>query len=409
MPKKAATTASLYWHCKTEKGWKRFPVVIGGNGRISKGVVLINGKEKKYPQGTFHLRTHQGGFRNLGDDVALALDAQRKAESNLSSGTTPVKSVQQSADAKKGKTVQQLTQDWLEELNLHLMERSMLNYRAVIKTFNQTVKKMSASDIDASDYHRVVKAMRERRLSESTIFCRAVRLLKFFHYIGVPKEKMPDRKDKPKEFKPKPEAYSEEEIMILINGTKQLRNAVIYEFLWKTGAREQETVTLEWHDIDFRKNIIRLRNKFKQGHRIKTSEERDIPLTPMLADSLTFWHKKNPGRRYVFGQLRSDKPRRNVLRHLKRDAWALGLACKTCARCLKHKECERYWLHKFRATYATSYLQGGGDLRTLMKLMGHQDIESTMRYLDVASAPTTQAQVTAIFDKPAKPYLLKQA
>jgi integrase len=40
-----------------------------------------------------------------------------------------------------------------------------------------------------------------------------------------------------------------------------------------------------------------------------------------------------------------------------------------------------FWLHKFRATFATWHLWKSVDLRTVQDWMGHTDIESTMRYL----------------------------
>jgi site-specific recombinase XerD len=38
-------------------------------------------------------------------------------------------------------------------------------------------------------------------------------------------------------------------------------------------------------------------------------------------------------------------------------------------------------LHSFRRTYATTLLRKGVDIRTVQMLLGHSDIESTMRYL----------------------------
>jgi site-specific recombinase XerD len=40
--------------------------------------------------------------------------------------------------------------------------------------------------------------------------------------------------------------------------------------------------------------------------------------------------------------------------------------------------------HKFRATFATHLLQRGVDIRTVQELMGHTNIQTTMRYLAVA-------------------------
>ena len=43
-----------------------------------------------------------------------------------------------------------------------------------------------------------------------------------------------------------------------------------------------------------------------------------------------------------------------------------------------------FFLHKFRATFATKHLQAGVDLRTVQMWLGHKDMESTMRYLKPA-------------------------
>jgi site-specific recombinase XerD len=39
--------------------------------------------------------------------------------------------------------------------------------------------------------------------------------------------------------------------------------------------------------------------------------------------------------------------------------------------------------HKFRATFVTHMLQRGVDIRTVQELMGHTNIQTTMRYLAV--------------------------
>jgi site-specific recombinase XerD len=44
-------------------------------------------------------------------------------------------------------------------------------------------------------------------------------------------------------------------------------------------------------------------------------------------------------------------------------------------------EPENFWLHKFRATFATWSLWAGVDLRTVQQWLGHSDMESAMRYL----------------------------
>lgn len=54
------------------------------------------------------------------------------------------------------------------------------------------------------------------------------------------------------------------------------------------------------------------------------------------------------------------------------------------------------FLHKFRASYCTRII-AKTDIRTVMKLMGHSDLASTMRYLEPAKGEVMQNAVNAAF------------
>ena len=60
----------------------------------------------------------------------------------------------------------------------------------------------------------------------------------------------------------------------------------------------------------------------------------------------------------------------------------------------KARECENWYLHKFRSTYCTKMHRNPDiDVRTLQALMGHSDLASTLRYLRPAENVQTQAAV----------------
>jgi len=63
---------------------------------------------------------------------------------------------------------------------------------------------------------------------------------------------------------------------------------------------------------------------------------------------------------------------------------------------LGHRGCH-FWLHKFRATFATRCLWAGVDLRTVQLWLGHSDIESTMRYLKPSRSQQVREKVNEIF------------
>jgi len=56
-----------------------------------------------------------------------------------------------------------------------------------------------------------------------------------------------------------------------------------------------------------------------------------------------------------------------------------------------------FWLHKFRATFATWHLWNGVDLRTVQAWLGHIDMASTMRYLKPSRSQSTRDKVNATF------------
>ena len=58
---------------------------------------------------------------------------------------------------------------------------------------------------------------------------------------------------------------------------------------------------------------------------------------------------------------------------------------------------KNFWLHKFRATFATWSLWAGVDLRTVQQWMGHTDMESTMRYLKPNRSQAVRKKVNQVF------------
>jgi integrase len=100
----------------------------------------------------------------------------------------------------------------------------------------------------------------------------------------------------------------------------------------------------------------------------------------------------------VFGRKvgKEDVPDGHLLRRQKNLAQVAGLSCGNCEACEESGECERWFLHKFRATYITTLLRNGMELRTVMKLSGHSSIESVMRYLRPAGDKEVQSKVNTI-------------
>ncbi len=144
--------------------------------------------------------------------------------------------------------------------------------------------------------------------------------------------------------------------------------------------------------MNFERNAIRIRSVPEFDFKVKDKEQRDIPLPPELMAKLRSRREAHPNHFLVL-QTERGNPNRKLLRSLKKIANTLNIACRDCDACTRPNECERWFLHKFRATYITKLLQSGMDLRTVMKLSGHSDLESVMRYLSPANNQTIRSHI----------------
>jgi integrase len=132
------------------------------------------------------------------------------------------------------------------------------------------------------------------------------------------------------------------------------------------------------------------------GFRLKDFEERELPLSDDLLVRLDAYQKDHAERNTLIFP-KHGEPDGHMLRTLKRLARVTGLNCSHCDGCRgKAKDCENWYLHKFRATYCTKLLRSGVDIRTVQAMMGHSDLASTMRYLRPAENEQTQARINAM-------------
>jgi integrase len=96
--------------------------------------------------------------------------------------------------------------------------------------------------------------------------------------------------------------------------------------------------------------------------------------------------QSGPNPRNLLFPTSGGKPDKKFENKLKRIAHRAGLNCGHCEsrygnKCAEGPHCGKWFLHKFRHTFATASLESGVSIRTLQEWLGHSDLASTMVYL----------------------------
>jgi integrase/recombinase XerD len=131
--------------------------------------------------------------------------------------------------------------------------------------------------------------------------------------------------------------------------------------------------------VNLTSHTVRVSHKPDRGWTPKAYKEREIPIPAKLVKSMKALKAKSDKTCTLVFPTAGCNPKLDFLDCLK--------AIAECAKLDK----DGFWLHKFRATFATWSLWAGVDLRTVQQWLGHSDMESTMRYLKPSHSQQTRS------------------
>jgi site-specific recombinase XerD len=189
-----------------------------------------------------------------------------------------------------------------------------------------------------------------------------------FLYVATLKQKWFDEEIAcPKRRPTLPGMLSAAEITRILDHTNNLKHWTILATFYATALRANELRHLRVSDLDSQRMVLHVRLG-------KGGVPRDIALSPVLLDRLRVYFRWRRPADWLFpSKQRQDQPL-----DLK-SIWDL------CCNAGKRAGIGRpVYPHLFRHACATHMLDAGADLRTIQVLLGHSDIRSTARYLNVS-------------------------
>lgn len=155
------------------------------------------------------------------------------------------------------------------------------------------------------------------------------------------------------------------------------RNHALFSMFVFAGLRKNELLHLKLTDVDIENLSIFVR----QG---KGNKDRIVPMSNTLAHIL---------KRYLQERKRLNKTCPEFFASLNRNQGFTDDGLKHVVDDLKKASGISFTIHKLRHTFATLMLEGGCDIYSLSRMMGHSDIKTTTIYLS-ASVEHLRSQMT---------------
>lgn len=277
----------------------------------------------------------------------------------------------------------ELLRDFLTYLSVEkgLSKNTIESYSIDLKKFQDflSLKNKNFASFTRADVVDFIETLRNKGYSISST-CRFISsiksLCKYLIIENVIKEDPSENLQTPKRWERLPKSLSVSEVRSFleldtpIDKPTMVRDSVMLELLYSSGLRVSELVSLKVEDINLEAGFIRVLGK--------GSKERVVPVNIR-----------------AIGRLRGylNKARQEILK--KRQSSYLFVTGR--GRPLTR---QRFWQtiktlgrkkgidlspHTLRHSFATHLLEGGADLRSVQKMLGHSDISTTQIYTKVTT------------------------
>lgn len=236
----------------------------------------------------------------------------------------------------------------------------------------------SPRGVEVTDLREFVYELKNRGLTPRSINRKISALRSYFGFLqtlDVVDSDPCELLDGPKVGRALPTVLSQAEIerLLEVPGTDDplnLRDWAMLEFMYATGVRISELVTLRVRDVDLEERLVKVRGK--------GSKERIVPFGGAALEAVIVYLRESrpalaqaAGRTAVGALFLSRRgqqlTRKGAWDIVKRHVTGAGIQTRVTP-------------HTIRHTFATHLLQGGADIAAVQEMLGHADISTTQIY-----------------------------
>jgi integrase/recombinase XerD len=259
-----------------------------------------------------------------------------------------------------------LRQRMLEDLQIrHYSPTTIRVYLYAIKEFAKHFGK-SPDQLGAEHIRRYQLFLtKEKKVSTST-YVQMICALRFLYTHTLHRKVAIERIPFPRRERKLPLILSRDEVKAVLEAPPDLRHRAMLAILYGSGLRVSEVTRLKVADIDSARNVLWVRSG-------KGRKDRQALLPPKLRELLRcYWRTRRPAD-WLFPGADPSQPI---------SVKAIFLACRKAAHAAGIAKSVHP--HLMRHAFATHLLEAGTNLRTIQILLGHANLETTARYLQVA-------------------------
>ena len=204
------------------------------------------------------------------------------------------------------------------------------------------------------------------KLTENTLHSR-INALKFYYEQVLKREKFFWDIPRPKKASLLPKVLSKEEVIRLLKAIENVKHKTMLILGYACGLRVSEITALEIKDMDEDRRLLFIR-------RAKGKKDRMVSLSPVMLVMLREYTAQYKPIKFLFegqttGTAYSTRSLESIIKAAKDKA---GI----------HKTGS---MHMLRHSFATHLLDKGTDVVFIQKLLGHNDLKTTLRYLHVTN------------------------
>ena len=260
---------------------------------------------------------------------------------------------------------QQALQDFIDQLKLRALSQNTI--KTYVNEFAQLLYILKDFPVQNLTPERLksyfLYCINQKQISENHLHSR-LNAVKFYFEKVLHQEKMFLDIPRPKKPLLLPKALNTLEIQKIISHTENPKHKLILQLCYGMGLRVSEIVNLKIEDIDSKSMRVLI-------SKAKGKKDRYVNLPESILPQLRDYYRKFRPKEFLFegqdGGKYSVRSAQNVFKNAMKKA---GI----------HKT---VGIHSLRHSYATHLLEYGTDISLIQKLLGHNQISTTLNYTKI--------------------------